>query len=43
MGIPIFLIFAPKIIAGVVLTCTHYLCFEQKYEKFQNLAKKITF
>ena len=32
MGIPIFLIFAPKL-AEAVLMSTHTLCFEQNYEK----------
>ena len=46
-GIPIFLIFDPKHrlwvlvrtasarLGEAVLTCTHNLCFEQKYEKYQ--------
>ena len=34
-GITIFLIFAPKHRLWVlVITCTHNLCFEQKYQKF---------
>ena len=35
----IFLIFAQKhslYLAQAVLTCTHNLCLEQKYEKYQN-------
>ena len=30
-------------LAEAVLTSTHYLCFEQKYEQYQNVYLKIFF
>ena len=46
MGLHYFLIFALKHILWVlvrineaVLTCTHNICFEQKYEKSKNMKK----